>query len=287
MMSKNLFFIIFFASSIVLNAQVYNTWLEIVGANKACESLTITTKSEFLTASENDTLILDFGDGIIDTVYNPVSGRLDNHTYNEVGVYIITLTIHNNGGIGVDTDSAFVYAFPDATFSNRIMPYAGVLDTFLFSNRRYLFIANNQQEEAIHSWFINGQIDSLHNDSMGYIFPNIGNQLVKHSIELNGCVQSDSVYIDIKDEEVEIPNIFTPNSDGQNDVFYVKTDGVKRYTFTVWNRFGSRVFIAENMKVISWDGYSYWGELLNPGTYYYVLESETGETYKGFVYISR
>lgn len=59
-----------------------------------------------------------------------------------------------------------------------------------------------------------------------------------------GCLQEsfiEIVHIDL-DAKVYIPNAFTPNNDGINDVFGPKGEGIENFNMTVWNRWGEEVF---------------------------------------------
>jgi gliding motility-associated-like protein len=50
-----------------------------------------------------------------------------------------------------------------------------------------------------------------------------------------------------------LPNAFTPNGDGINDILYVKAYGVKNFAFRIYNRLGQVVFASSNL-YSGWDG---------------------------------
>ncbi|NJO91504.1 MAG: gliding motility-associated C-terminal domain-containing protein, partial [Chloroflexia bacterium] len=53
---------------------------------------------------------------------------------------------------------------------------------------------------------------------------------------------------------VDVPNAFTPNGDGVNDVIYVRGWGIKELVdFKIFNRFGELIFISNNISN-GWDG---------------------------------
>jgi gliding motility-associated-like protein len=58
-----------------------------------------------------------------------------------------------------------------------------------------------------------------------------------------GCIEKD----------VFVPNTFTPNGDGQNDVLYVRGLKVNEVYFAVYNRWGEMVFESKDMSK-GWDG---------------------------------
>jgi len=69
----------------------------------------------------------------------------------------------------------------------------------------------------------------------------------------------------------ELPNVFTPNGDGTNDVFSIK-DKFKVYcdpefSFTIYNRWGKKVFESKDPE-FEWDG-----DGAGVGTYFYTLTS--------------
>lgn len=71
----------------------------------------------------------------------------------------------------------------------------------------------------------------------------------------NGCVQEGNITASITayNATVYIPNAFTPNNDGLNDVFRPEGEGVSEYQMTVWSRWGEQVFEAREFEQY-WDG---------------------------------
>ena len=121
-----------------------------------------------------------------------------------------------------------------------------------------------------------------------YIAP--GNYLVTLVVSnVVGCADTatDTVYVT---EGVYIPNIFTPNNDGQNDVFHITAGGMKAFNIEIFNRWGERVF-ESNSAGIEWDGRSMTGVEESDGTYYYILKATdfAGKTYNidGYVQLVR
>ena len=70
--------------------------------------------------------------------------------------------------------------------------------------------------------------------------------------------------------EISMPNIFTPNNDGQNDQFFpVQMINVKDITLTIYNIWGTEIFETTNVPE-GWDGKSN-GQNSPEGTYYWRL----------------
>jgi gliding motility-associated-like protein len=74
------------------------------------------------------------------------------------------------------------------------------------------------------------------------------------------CVDSCDFY--------EIPNVFTPNGDGINDILVAKTSGlVEKVDFRLFNRNGMELFRTSEPR-LNWDG-TYKGKIVSPGVYFY------------------
>ncbi len=77
-----------------------------------------------------------------------------------------------------------------------------------------------------------------------------------------GCMATDSILLTVKEDvNLFVPNVFTPNGDGKNDVFipYTTNNVVKEIiSFDVFNRFGGLIYHAEKLEPrdvqIGWDG---------------------------------
>lgn len=86
-----------------------------------------------------------------------------------------------------------------------------------------------------------------------------------------GCEATDSLMLEPKNCcDVFLPNVFTPNGDGKNDVFKIVTKGNQELsTFIIMDRWGKRVFETIN-QYEGWDG-SFNGEAQDIGSYSYYL----------------
>jgi gliding motility-associated-like protein len=93
-----------------------------------------------------------------------------------------------------------------------------------------------------------------------------------------GCMALDSVIVKVDaDLKVFVPNIFSPNNDGQNDILYVRGKGIKNLKFFVYNRWGEKVF-ESNHEDNGWDG-THRGAPLQPAVFVYFLDAilQSGE----------
>ena len=109
---------------------------------------------------------------------------------------------------------------------------------------------------------------------------------VYHFVYTNPNSCTDTVALTVVVTNTIIPNIFTPNNDGKNDVF--KIAGLEAYKgsqLIIFNRWGNEVYRADNY-LNDWNGSN-----LAEGTYYYLLNRREHNgsitTFKGWVFLKR
>ncbi|NNF36495.1 MAG: T9SS type B sorting domain-containing protein, partial [Saprospiraceae bacterium] len=100
--------------------------------------------------------------------------------------------------------------------------------------------------------------------------------------DINGC--SADANIDIRVDrraEIYVPNIFTPNDDGENDFFTVYSSDIgnireikKLLIFDRWGELVARIEnFQPNLPELGWDG-TFLGKPVNPGVFVYLVEAE-------------
>jgi gliding motility-associated-like protein len=88
-----------------------------------------------------------------------------------------------------------------------------------------------------------------------------------------------------------LPDAFTPNGDGKNDIYRLRWKGdVYNLNFSVYNRYGQRVFVSYQPDV-GWDG-TYGGKPCDMDVYFYDVKFDCGKNgerveYKGDVTLIR
>ncbi|HHH52508.1 MAG TPA: gliding motility-associated C-terminal domain-containing protein, partial [Bacteroidetes bacterium] len=92
---------------------------------------------------------------------------------------------------------------------------------------------------------------------------------------LSGCTYSHTFTIDIKEKELTIPNIFTPDGDGINDIWRIDIPkNIKILSCSIFDRWGEKIYHTKNE--INWDGKYKSGSVLS-GVYVYIIEYEDRE----------
>lgn len=93
--------------------------------------------------------------------------------------------------------------------------------------------------------------------------------------DARGCIGVDTIRIFVRPFECEIPyifipNAFTPNEDGKNDVLYVRANAVDEFYFVLYNRWGQKVFETRDLN-IGWNGF-FEGRKSPPDVFGYILQ---------------
>ncbi|MBL7799598.1 MAG: PKD domain-containing protein [Chitinophagales bacterium] len=127
-------------------------------------------------------------------------------------------------------------------------------------------------------------------------FPQVEHVLMKQTYMVSfndtilGCFSGVSRYdLDVYPETfIKMPNTFTPNGDGANDIVYAEGWGVKKLLyFRIYNRWSELVFETNDMNV-GWDG-KYKNQLQNDDIYQYKVEGldffDRHLTVEGFLHL--
>jgi gliding motility-associated-like protein len=116
-------------------------------------------------------------------------------------------------------------------------------------------------------------------------------QIVLVATSKQGCIDTmkfDPVCVDAY-PVLEIPNVFTPNNDGQNDLFRVHGESIIEFHAIIFNRWGKKIYEWDDVNGY-WDGKIGSSEA-SPGEYYYVItakgKKDTNYEEKGFFYLLR
>lgn len=90
-----------------------------------------------------------------------------------------------------------------------------------------------------------------------------------------GCSRTASITIyvistDCSSDAVFVPNTFTPNGDGKNDVLYARSNSLTEIYFAVYNRWGELVFETSDLHK-GWDG-TYKGMKVDPAVFAWYIK---------------
>jgi gliding motility-associated-like protein len=107
-----------------------------------------------------------------------------------------------------------------------------------------------------------------------HVYAEPGNYTVQLTVVNSlGCTDVETLVISVLSEPslIIIPNVFTPNGDGNNDLFLITSERIESYRLQLFNRWGN--LIVESVDPSKgWDGQIN-GEPASEGTYFYQLEA--------------
>lgn len=135
-----------------------------------------------------------------------------------------------------------------------------------------VFFDNESENADSYSWSINGSVVSQETD-LTYLFLNEGNQTITLTAsDSAGCSSSFSTTINLGEciPNVFIPNTFTPNGDGINDLFKVESSCIEEFELRIFNRWGVLLFTSQ-LGGPGWDGNNGSGYYVSDGVYIYTI----------------
>jgi gliding motility-associated-like protein len=146
-------------------------------------------------------------------------------------------------------------------------------------------------EDADYIWHF-GDGQTSYEKTPNHKYEKTGEYKVELEIIKSNCSETSVLnQLVISDRELEIPNIFTPNNDGKNDLFIVTTpEGLQTFEALILSKNGILVYKWSDAKE-GWDGLMMDGKKAPSGSYYYVIKGvdSTGKKfeYKSFLELSR
>ncbi len=95
-------------------------------------------------------------------------------------------------------------------------------------------------------------------------------------VDNNGCTGNDTILLNEFPRCIlAVPNAFSPNGDGRNDILYVRGSGFLEFELMIFNRLGEMVFRTSDTSV-GWDG-TYKGKAQEVDVYMYILKGRCAD----------
>lgn len=201
------------------------------------------TRFQITNTANIDSVTWEFGDGGSSNVIMPT------HAYANPGAYWVKLTGKFNGQAFTDSVKVTNYPKPPISLGDTILLYSGST------------INLHADGGFMEYLWSTGSIDSI---------VTVGRQgsYWAQIKDINCCINSDTTFVKVF--EYFIPNAFSPNGDGVNDVFRV--NGLYKniiFSMMIYDRWGQLVFQSDDVD-IAWDG-TYGGQVCPPESYVWVV----------------
>ncbi len=204
----------------------------------------------------------------------------EEYIIDESGTYSVNIT-DSYGCSYSDEVTITVNDSPAASFTASPQPTT-------IDDTEITFTSTSTSAPLIYTWsFEDGIPEASAEENPVVNFPPIpGYYTISLTVEnASSCIDTMTSFIFIdSDGTVTLPNIFTPNGDGDNDRFVPFQAFPGKWTLMIFNRWGVEVFTTENLS----QGWS--GEDSPSATYYWVLQprdGQQGESRAGYVTLVR
>ncbi|HET6245558.1 MAG: gliding motility-associated C-terminal domain-containing protein [Bacteroidetes bacterium] len=181
----------------------------------------------------------------------------------------ITVTEVTSGGFCESLASASYVVILDSN------PVADFNTTFSGPLSQHVSFQDNSLNGASWFWdFGDGKTSTAQNPSNYY--SNSGTYTAQLIVESpNSCSDTLSLEININEDAI-VPNVFSPNGDGNNDMFYIPNTGMGNFSIEIYNRWGTKIW-ETTAPEIRWDGRTSSGALVPEGTYFFILKAENAK----------
>lgn len=237
--------------------------------NSACDSLTTILS----TTTQGVSYLWSIGDGFTNTTTS------FQHFFPN-GIYDVALTVtDNNNCFTTLMLPGFIQVLPTpvASFS-----YKPTTDSAIDISDATINFVNHSTNATAFIWnFGDGETSGLINPY--HVYSDTGMfDVLMYAINELGCYDSATAghFIVRPNPEFFIPNAFTPNNDGANDVFKVYGSRVMKVEINIFSRIGERLYTIKDIDD-SWDG-TFQNLKLNTGVYVYsgVIQFDSGKKKK-------
>lgn len=187
-------------------------------------------------------ILWQFGDGSTSTLTAPT------HTYQQAGRYAVTLIASNPATCNkADTVRRTITILPNPV---ALFDYTPIIPE---PNTPLKFV--NQSVDAQRYRWAFGDGGTSSEESPEHFYKRSGNYKVcLTAISVAGCLDTlcRNIVADVR-IAADVPNAFSPNGDGNNDVLYVRGAAIETFTFRLYNRWGQLIFETSSLQK-GWDG---------------------------------
>ena len=212
--------------------------------NKGCVPLCMTFTCA---TSPGATVNWAYGDGASS------GGVSSNNCYKTASDYTVTASVTDiNGCFNSNTYPVSAYPIPVADFNYAPLRPIEKLDDVVFTDASY------GANIAGWNWYFTNNASAQNQSNLQnptYLYDEQGEYAIVMVVKSDkGCMDTIIKTIIVgEDYGIYVPNSFTPNGDGMNDVFQPKGFGVTKYLLEIFNRWGEKVFSTTDFKQ-GWDG---------------------------------
>ena len=223
----------------------------------------------------------NFGTGL------PSASEQPSFNYTNPGIYDVSLVVSTIQGCSSSLDRKEyinVYPTPVADFNVSSLT-ANILEPEIS------FTSLASQADTV-SYFIVSLDTTLYEEDVSFTFQDSAAEynIIQYATNSFGCKDSTIRTIEIQEGyRFYIPNSFSPNNDGVNDIFMPQGEGIESFSIMIWNRWGQQLYTSYDT-TNGWDGTTALSnKIVQLGTYIYKIETYDklgfAHSYEGVVHV--
>jgi FOG: PKD repeat len=147
--------------------------------------------------------------------------------------------------------------------------------TVNFTNNSHT--STNDTSKIVSVWsFGNGTTNTVSTRApRSAIYNQPGTYTVTLYVAKGNCLETIQKVIQVElPSSLTVPNVFTPNGDGVNDLYFMKTTNLSEVNAVIYDRWGHLVYKLDGESNIAWDGKNQQGQDVSEGTYYYIIKAK-------------
>jgi len=197
-----------------------------------------------------------------------------NHTFKDTGVYHLKLEVTSPHG-----------CYKDGEFRDIVTVYNPPIAQWNISKKLInlkdpeIILEDISQKTIGRTWILNGN-EHYFDQKLKFNYKDTGSYLIKMIVNdkfLCTDTLEDFVFV-YRDFSLFMPNAFSPNGDGKNEVFvpFGQIHSLASYSLTVFDRWGAKIFNSSDPEV-GWNGrFNNTGKDVPSGVYIYDLNYKVG-----------
>ena len=194
-----------------------------------------------------------------------------------------------NGCVSTATANVITYPIPVAAFDYNPKPVSILTPDVHFTNETY----NTTAGITSYFWNFGDSLtlaDTSNANNPTYTYLNAASYSVSLiATSANGCTDTTSQIIVVQEDyALYVPNAFSPNGDGRNELFQAEGDGIFDFTMYIFDRWGNNIFTTHDINT-GWNGSrnNRGGEVLQEDVYVWKIQlrnvNHQGKSYSGTV----
>lgn len=226
-----------------------------------CAPLEVHFRNRSETMSTNAAFRWNLGDG------SPEVPFVSSHVYTQPGVYTVSLSLENlDGCIGLDelVREAYIEVLPTPTPGFALDPLVvSAIDP-------EVTVTDMSSGATSCTYFFDNQ--EFNNCNFSHTLQNVYPQTVTQRVSNGyGCSAEMDLTFRVADHLIYVPNAFTPDGDGVNELFEPVITGASHYDMYIIDRWGREVFAGQELGR-GWNGADVGGDhFAQAGVYQYVI----------------